>query len=1286
MDSTTCSDDMQALSSAAAVINSLGDRISRKAVLKSSAGNDERTAFHYIPTVRLEEGENKLFKRAIQEVEVISGAATRQMRHQGLNPDYLFDVMFFLCAPMFQVIASNFASDYYSATNQPLDDSLVRRIFTTRLLIASYSCSADEYFSDSTTPRRFAHFSWGCERHQYYALMNILDNVQVHDDMEGYCKANEVVQEVLQSATEKVRKLFADCELIEYTIVLDDHMFSASGANVSTNGYSQDNNEKKAKKRGITMEVMALSFTRLAVGVGVPQGQGRSRPETIRGMLSALKKSGKWDDLSRFTILMDRDYGFVRPIAEEFNMYYISTAKKGYHANPSNPFTFGDVRLSQRLRDWMHVVPDTGGLLLLGCEVHEHALGARPVFALAYRPKSGTIVLFRTNMASLMDSWTISATRYQLAISSCGDGVISDDNSCDDDDEESNQEDGDYDSSVEGEDAGEDPLTPSVATLPNASANGWASNAHIVHSQIAVLPEVESGASEGNVASLFQQHAKRSKKTARSLTLNQRGRAWFVLRTGACSSTAVDQAMSVFARQESLGRFMGSRLESNVCGEIDDVRDVSTGIKKESTKLSTMLQSVAMKTRFDSCATSEERHEVLRDHCSEARSYFQRSCTIFNKRVEVPAKLKPLSGSPDSIRLLNVGRLKEITKAAGVPGCDSASPSKEALCSAIFQFKDAYEEEKRGEGSLLASLIDTSWNFKPFKATEPIKAGRIMEPRARKKLPSVLRRIGAQLVPNPFVFASEVKEYGLLESVSCPYAVTSVDGLLLASGVPNPVQLSEVTAYIWENKAVSGRDALTECKALSAQWGMYTSVAFDWGDSDGVLGQKLQLFGSRKHEVLQLLHHSAVVDLPDLLYTVVDAVGGAFLRVIRVSFCAEFRRRHRESIQFVFAHHIPFTFEGQLPEELPTSKAQVGATEFRIVMEMRRALRDAAPIGAHKEVIPLIAYTWNKGKSGVDMQSKDVQSLSVRTAHHGTHRKVILEAVSISLLSALRLYRVMQVAREPNLREAYKTRDHLSRALADVGSTKALLFSAHVAEDARRGAMNQVPTALPTIAQAAQHAQCDPHFDIGDPSLQLRVEEKVRNVQSSSLSKAKAFKEDALLNSLRLQHVPHSWCTHEVVKLESRTSCIMCCMGCADLWPAIDAELPSNLEGPERMVQGAALLKTKHAKTEQSGRRALSLSTDAALAACHSAGWSERSFGAPRFPVSGFFTTRKTCQQPTPLRAHASTTQKRTGCAPDHLLSTIPPVCCPEWPPLRIQRGSVVQQAAQMRINTRALA
>ena len=136
------------------------------------------------------------------------------------------------------------------------------------------------------------------------------------------------------------------------------------------------------------------------------------------------------------------------------------------------------------------------------------------------------------------------------------------------------------------------------------------------------------------------------------------------------------------------------------------------------------------------------------------------------------------------------------------------------------------------ENDLIKRLTSGAWGINSFKGNAGTRAGHSAEARMRGALPRILMKLSSAsarsaalvvgptapnaLVParNKFAFVSSVRAVGVLESAGTVFALASPDGMFEVSDIENPSSADQMRTLVWENKALSGSDAIEESELL----------------------------------------------------------------------------------------------------------------------------------------------------------------------------------------------------------------------------------------------------------------------------------------------------------------------------------------------------------------------------------------------------------------------------------------------------------------------------------------
>ena len=196
-----------------------------------------------------------------------------------------------------------------------------------------------------------------------------------------------------------------------------------------------------------------------------------------------------------------------------------------------------------------------------------------------------------------------------------------------------------------------------------------------------------------------------------------------------------------------------------------------------------------------------------------------------------------------------------------------------------------------------------AWGFKKTRSTEAMKLGHVTEMRVRPVIPQILMNIGHQLEaqgqPNYFRFVTPCEETGLYENLGSPYCISSPDGDFFRLHETE----NALVSMKLECKGLSGKRTLPAGRKLQEDQGLFTRIHFKYDTPINELQQLLMFFGNRKLEVFKLIHHASVTE-SEIIYCLVNANSGEFLKIFHVVFDEAWRRFHRESLTFVICRII----------------------------------------------------------------------------------------------------------------------------------------------------------------------------------------------------------------------------------------------------------------------------------------------------------------------------------------------------------------------------------------------
>ena len=626
---------------------------------------------------------------------------------------------------------------------------------------------------------------------------------------------------------------------------------------------------------------------------------------------------------------------------------------------------------------------------------------------------------------------------------------------------------------------------------------------------------------------------------ARGLINSQRVPSWFWLHNGVASPTAVSQILGVDARWQIIKALLDSTEPfPNVGGLIRKVIHLNMGVSDGPQSYLSEIQA-----KFDEdqkgfikcCGDVVRQGDFLRRYTSEYRAHLDYLHSIMNSKVSPDNKHLPFCSD---LTTLNTEQLNRGLQAFDVKEWRQLKTDAlriEALSKARADLIAKLQLD------LFPTLLDTTWSFPTSVTTENMRNGHVAKEQARPELRKFLMRLGAAMGDrgvNPFRHVTEVVEQGLVEVATHPYAVTSVDGSFLATSLASPSKRCHWVRYCWENKALFTAATVGEAERLVGEYGMYSEAHFDVTDTPARLKTNIDLFGNRKNEILQVIHHAAVTDSP-VIYSLVDGKEGKFLRVVRVSLSPAFRRRHLDTVQFVMSQHVPYTFNPNSLERLPPSKAKIERDDYVGLLLSRQRMRQDGARAVKARMLPGCARTWKKWKSGVDAQSKDM--IGVRLSQQGTHRKLILEVLNIAVVGIARLFKAQRVW---NSKDGFETRDHLMRKINMLGATREVIREG-LREFKIEYRMEYASLPLDSVARVVmQGLPDDPLYRPADPNWETEAKFQLNNVMNTAAADlARAFN-DGVLRSVRMNNIHGTWMSHRMTTATSRRSCVLCCMSC----------------------------------------------------------------------------------------------------------------------------------------------
>lgn len=1135
------------------------------------------TATFFEPSVKIDEPLQRELTQSKDEVENVVHTLRIGLRSRALDPTNLYDIVKYVGEDVFHKMYGEYSTRFMEKTREHLTRELVERILLTHFLIATYpGLSAKRFFEDDKLyPNyRYAHYEWNCSEGQYRGFMDAMDS----PSPSGGQEFNPVgaVHHFTAMILEEIGISFARLLSAGFPegLVIDDHQIPASSSKMQESGFRRKRNDKKAASFGVVMDLAATQTLRLPIALSMAQGSV-TRWGALEKAIKKVVEAAHLRDLSGTLWLMDRDYGKAHDIILKMKGGILSTVKKGGNFNPRTPFTFGvSGKMRKSLRDWMEVIELEGAPTFQSCQVDD-------LWYLAYRPQPGKVVLMVTTEERFVDSWCYSTSRFYSAVR---DGTVGDtDNTKDDDDDDEssssseieNDEDSDDASDIEKEEEFGEPEPTSVAGAGEVIAATRPSRLLIQRSQVKFDPKTPT-TKPSEVLLTYMNSYKRPGNTI--LTLGQKTSNWFIGRVGACSSTGFASMIAQDAKEVVSSKILGEDVRHNVAGRIVMPRDILLGVRSCNTERRKEMYDDTLSAWMTSSDDAQAVCDLLVAWCKPHRTYFDKLHAMWGHRV------LPAVGQRSYCGTLDDKGPVVLKKAAKAFSIDVAGVSNEDLPGVVSRGRDTYVQKKKG--SIVLNLL-SPWGLTKRISTDAMEGGSTAEKNARPVLPKFLNALGSAYAAstsqrNPFAFVSDIREEGLVESDRYPSAVTSIDGMFFAATETDPAP-GLLKTYIWENKALFANDTLAEAQRLIREFGCFSEIEFRATDSIEDLQKKLAMFGARKKELLQVMHHCAVTGL-EVIYTLVDGVSGRFLRAIRVAFCSAWQEAHLAAIQFVFGHHFPGTFDETASLDVPSNKARVNATDLRNLLSLRRILRSGPHPDVNAKFLPSCCRLWNRWKSAIDAQSKDAIGLRVDVG--GTHRKIIMEALTLMLVGCVRLFRAQRIVGKLN---QLKSRDEILRALNSCGATQDI-----VAEMLRQcNAYDAEPeqSAPGSLAAATRTpAPTNGHYRPADPRWEALAREQIKNVASTAAGKAQPF-DGGILRQVRLNEKPSTWLMHCPKPLDKRRSCVLCCYHCNAYWESVaDADIGTKTEEEHRLEMEAA-----HISTRGAGRQGASV---AAMCSC----------------------------------------------------------------------------------------
>lgn len=1131
------------------------------------------------------------------EVKGIVGNLRKAARTKGLDPGYLFDIVDLVAGNLLQLLFTEVSERYHNRSGEVLTKELLNRLVRTFWVIGLQGESASGYFRKLNDKSRWVyHANWLVTHRQYSAFMLSLDEdpaAQRGIGIPGINAQSPLLKEIHQSISDGFSILCRDVPNLN--VVIDDHQVPGAG---KTDSFKKKRNEKKAACIGIAVDVGATSLIRMPCILSTPHGTVKVE-DALEGAIKRFAEKTRSKNLRGSTWFVDRGYGRVRATIAKLHGDYIATVKRGGNTEPETPFTFDPAKnTSKKILNWMKVIDENGGPMLEACRVGK-------IIYVAYRHRPGKVVLIATTIKKLAFSWTFALPRLawhsgdrrisgvsKLNLDSRSDDENDIEDGDSDDDESDDGNDHDHDNEGEGDDndegsddddrsdddddgdegeeddgseadlsdeceeihttfqrnrCDEDPQDDVINSVVSSAGDrkrglGRALSDPPMSSGVLRLSDLDSDVDGSFVVSkVCLERMASFCLPCRELTRDQRTPIWFSARVGVASSTAVSVVLTVDAHNQIADTILGCDSRTDLAGPFTQPVNLLLGVDAphvdEDSR--TFVETIATWNSLN----ESERIDFLVEYCQAHRKYLDRLHNLLRHKV-----------SPTKDQLRYCGPLGNLTKEQLLLAAKAFSitlPSQSMPLPVLAEMVRSGREEFANRGcNLCSALIDGCWGFRSLGGSDAMRNGTIAEPHAREKLPMFVRLVGQALhdadIENDFAFCSEVFELGLLEAHGNPYAVTSVDGSLFVSSEANPKNADRLIQLVWENKTLFSEKTIDEANRLESDYGCYSFVDFRNGDSEGELERKLANLGSRKGELVQIVHHAAVTGA-DVLYTLMDGYTGEFIRMVRISFDEDWRKLHLSTIQKIFCHHVPITFDDTVTMEVGENEARVTSNEFLNVLKMRRAIREGNLGDTSGRFLPTLARIWNRTKSAVDAQSKEVISLRVQVGGD-VRRKLICESLLFVLVGSVRLLRAHKICDKVDMLQG---RDHILRAMTLEGSTRSLIQQAmDEIEEREVQHEDMVPIQTGSTTEAFRTpAPSSATYDPTNPKWEDRARREIENVASTSASKAEAFAV-GILNEIRTNETPGTWCAHTKVTCDrdGRDHCVICCAVCDKFW------------------------------------------------------------------------------------------------------------------------------------------
>ena len=637
----------------------------------------------------------------------------------------------------------------------------------------------------------------------------------------------------------------------------------------------------------------------------------------------------------------------------------------------------------------------------------------------------------------------------------------------------------------------------------------------------------------------------RELSSQRVLAAKQTSHLWFAMRVGVASSTgakAVVESQAAVTRAQHLSPDSAPLV---LGGRITLWRPAAPGRVGDEARRLAAEQDAIDKALWSTLHSDSEQLEFLKQHLAVHQEHLNLLASCGHLLTTIEADLKPVAGA-----LIHTASVSQLKRAAAHLKVEFAEGVQaEVLRPKVLSARNALAR-KQAECDLLTRLATNSWGLTGSSArTEAMYMGILAEPLVRKELPRILVSVGVEMQrmgrQNWFMSVSDLAEDGLRESNYSEYGVTSVDGLFVARGSDGVER-----AFFWENKALSGEKVLPEAEELKARHGGV--VFLDVGPNptkDDILGYQA-IFGSRRDDFVQLLHHAAVTGLRGV-YSQVNPTTGKLIRVVLVSFDPTFLVRHLAALHRVFSLVAPYLtdLEFPVPKMLAAGARQVTADTLSFALKCSRNMRQFLRTNPHaaqhdQKLLPHVAHFWNRHKSAVDATTRQARELYVSTGNRGVVRALFFEAFGIFVVSLCRIWNAVQVRRKIQSGVVFRSREEVMRALSAKGMRETLLDCLHEFDVAKIAVSPSRHRILPAADAAALNVRRDQNFRPGDADWIDAARTALRNVNSTSLGRADAFNSDLLLRTVRMNSAK-VFPKHDKVRMPKQ-NCVLCCARCPD--------------------------------------------------------------------------------------------------------------------------------------------